>query len=193
MLTQTLNQICSTAHMGGMPETHKDFEVLALEISDTVGERISCSTLKRIFGKVKSCSSPSTATLNILGRYLGYSDWANYQDSLYNGVSELIDFSVKEDGSCQYLCPDNLRSGAIIEISYEPEGKARLQYIGDTLFRVLYIKDHLLHTDDLLDIRSFQVGSAIMGLNIIRHGESIGYGFRLATIKGGICNLRILS
>ncbi|MBR3794203.1 MAG: hypothetical protein IKK27_09785 [Alistipes sp.] len=192
MLQQTLIQICKTAKLAGLPETHKDFLTLSEDIADTLGENVSCSTLKRIFGKVKSTSTPSMSVLNILGRYLGYSDWHSYQDYLYNGVSELIDFSIKDDGSCEYLCPDNLRIGAILEIKYEPECVARLHYIGNNLFRVLSITDSKLLVGDILDIRSFQVGSAIMGGNIIRNGESIGVGFRLASIKGGICNLRIM-
>ena len=55
------------------------------------------------------------------------------------------------------------------------------------------IKDSKLRIGDILDIRSIQVGSAIMGANIFRNGVSLDVGFRLANIKGGICGLRILN
>ncbi len=176
-----------------MPETHSDFIALASDICNTTGENISCSTLKRLFGKVISKSAPSKAVLNIVARYIGFSDWDAYQESLYNGVSELIDLSIKEDGSCQYLCPENLQMGTIVEIAYEPESRAQLLFLGGTLFRVQMIKDSKLCIGDVLDIRSFQVGSAIMGANIIRGGVSLGVGFRLANIKGGISYLRIVN
>jgi hypothetical protein len=193
MLLQTLSQICEVAQFPTMPETHSDFIALASDICDTTGENISCSTLKRLFGKVISKSAPSKAVLNIIARYIGYSDWEAYNESLYNGVSELIDFDIKEDGSCQYLCPENLQMGAVVEIMYEPESRVQLHFLGGTLFRVQMIKDCKLRIGDILDIRSIQVGSAIMGANIFRNGVSLGVGFRLANIKGGICCLRILN
>ena len=109
MLNQTLIHISQAAQLGGMPETHKDFVALAQDIYDAVGECVSSSTLKRIFGKVTSSSAPSLAVLNIIGRYLGYDNWEDYQESLRNGVSALIDFSIREEGSCQYRICDLFR------------------------------------------------------------------------------------
>ena len=66
MLLQTLSQICEMAQFPTMPETHSDFIALASDICDTTGENISCSTLKRLFGKVISKSAPSKAVKSMI-------------------------------------------------------------------------------------------------------------------------------
>ena len=48
----------------------KDFEILASHISSVVGANISASTIKRLFGFVKSESKPTKYTLDIISRYI---------------------------------------------------------------------------------------------------------------------------
>ena len=65
----------------GISEDWKDydFDQLSNLIFDKTDVRLSVSTLKRVWGKVRYESSPNTATLNALARYLGYGDWRDYQ------------------------------------------------------------------------------------------------------------------
>ncbi|HEY4108375.1 hypothetical protein [Puia sp.] len=55
--------------------TNEDFETLSDRIAEKVSVRLSVSTLKRIWGKVKYDSSPTMATLNALARYAGFEGW----------------------------------------------------------------------------------------------------------------------
>ena len=55
--------------------TNEDFETLSESIFDKTGIRLSVSTLKRVWGKVKYDSSPNMATLNALARYVGFEGW----------------------------------------------------------------------------------------------------------------------
>jgi hypothetical protein len=55
--------------------TNEDFDKLSESIFDKTGIRLSVSTLKRVWGKVKYDSSPNTATLNALARYAGFEGW----------------------------------------------------------------------------------------------------------------------
>jgi len=59
--------------------TNEDFENLSENIFDKTSVRLSVSTLKRIWGKVRYESSPNTATLNALAAYLGYENWRSFQ------------------------------------------------------------------------------------------------------------------
>ena len=52
--------------------TNEDFDTLSDLIFDKTSVRLSVSTLKRIWGKVRYDSSPTTATLNALARYAGF-------------------------------------------------------------------------------------------------------------------------
>jgi len=56
----------------------KDCDNLAYEISKKCGETISGSTLKRLFGFIKTKSLPNKYTLNLLARYAGYNDYNSF-------------------------------------------------------------------------------------------------------------------
>ena len=55
--------------------TNEDFDNLSERIFEKTSVRLSVSTLKRLWGKVKYDHSPSTATLNALARYAGFESW----------------------------------------------------------------------------------------------------------------------
>ena len=52
-------------------ETSTDFESLSIVIEHTIGEMISASTLKRLWGYVSLNPTPRIATLNVLARFAG--------------------------------------------------------------------------------------------------------------------------
>lgn len=58
--------------------TNEDFETLSDRIAEKIAVRLSVSTLKRIWGKVKYDSSPTMATLNALARYAGFDGWRDF-------------------------------------------------------------------------------------------------------------------
>jgi hypothetical protein len=58
--------------------TNEDFDVLSDRIFEKTAVRLSVSTLKRIWGKVKYDHSPTTATLNVLARYAGFESWREF-------------------------------------------------------------------------------------------------------------------
>ena len=52
-----------------------EFTELSEKILDATGVNLSVTTLKRVFGKLKYDSLPSTVTLNALAAFLGYESW----------------------------------------------------------------------------------------------------------------------
>jgi len=58
--------------------TNEDFATLSERLFETTGVRLSVSTLKRVWGKVKYDSSPTLATLNTLARYAGFEGWRDF-------------------------------------------------------------------------------------------------------------------
>lgn len=59
--------------------TNSDFELLSDKIFEKTAVRLSISTLKRIWGKVKYDNSPTAATLNALSNFLGYASWRDFE------------------------------------------------------------------------------------------------------------------
>src|SRR6218665_4129146 len=56
-----------------------DFEKLSDAIHERTTVRLSVTTLKRIWGKLKYDSAPTLTTLNTLAQFAGYSDWRNFR------------------------------------------------------------------------------------------------------------------
>lgn len=71
--------------------TNYDFEKLSGEIEAKTKVVLSVTTLKRIWGKVKSNHSPATTTLNTLAQYLNYSDWRGFKQNTEISKSEIDD------------------------------------------------------------------------------------------------------
>jgi hypothetical protein len=62
--------------------SHDDFENLSRRIWQKTGTRLSLSTMRRIWGRVRYEHSPNIATLNALAAFLGYADWRDYSQKL---------------------------------------------------------------------------------------------------------------
>jgi hypothetical protein len=58
--------------------TH-DFETLSSRIQESTGVSLSIATLKRIWGKIRYDSKPTSTTLNTLAKYLGFEDWRDFR------------------------------------------------------------------------------------------------------------------
>ncbi|WP_184549678.1 hypothetical protein [Mucilaginibacter sp. FT3.2] len=66
-----------------------DFEQLSKLIFEKTRVRLSISTLKRIWGKVKYDSFPNAATLNALAGFMDYTSWRDFrQQHQVNGIIE---------------------------------------------------------------------------------------------------------
>ena len=55
----------------------KDCEGLAISINKSGLQRVSITTLKRLFGFARSVDQPRIYTLDILANYIGYNDWGS--------------------------------------------------------------------------------------------------------------------
>ena len=61
--------------------SNQDFLALSEKILEATGVRLSGTTLKRIWGKVRYDSIPHTSTLNVLAQYLGYESWLAFRNT----------------------------------------------------------------------------------------------------------------
>ena len=58
--------------------TPSDFDLLAASIAKESHDRISLSTLKRVWGYVNNKHRLRNETLSILARFVGYNDWTDF-------------------------------------------------------------------------------------------------------------------
>jgi hypothetical protein len=93
--------------------SNNDFEKLSEKIVEKTHVRLSVSTLKRVWGKVKYESSPTLATLNALARFLEYENWRDFE---YKNSSREI-----TSPSPIARPPDAIAGSAISDKSVQPK------------------------------------------------------------------------
>ena len=64
--------------IGRKMKTPKDFEFLSECIFEKFHEKISPTTLKRIWGYLSESTTPRTSTLDILSKFVGYANWKEF-------------------------------------------------------------------------------------------------------------------
>ena len=88
-----------------------DFEQLSQLIFDKTEVLISVVTLKRVFGKIKYDSNPSTHTLNTLAQFVNYSDWRDFQLKQEKNTSkEYIAFPTQSQSKIQPQSPSKAQT-----------------------------------------------------------------------------------
>lgn len=147
--------------------TSTDFEALSITIEQLIGEYISASTLKRMFGYVSQKPTPRISTLDILAHYIGDTSFASFSEKLKaNSSSDEAFFTTR------YIVSDELEIGSKLILGWEPNRLVILEYEGDTLFKVLESKNSKLLVNDEFKASLFMIGYPLLVNYIIRDGSS---------------------
>ena len=144
-----------------------DCEFLSLDIESKTGVRIGATTLKRLVGFAQDDREPHTSTLDAIARYLDYAHWDELSQIEDRGNSDF-------DAADEEIRSADLQVGAILEITYLPDRKVRMQYLGNQHYRVSESQNSKLHVDDELEIQNFILHHPLLVLNVWRKGESLG-------------------
>ena len=94
----------------------QDAEALAIDIKLKLEKHISASTIKRLFGIVKSYKNPRIYTLDLIAIYAGYKNW--------EAATVTLDISIVEK------IPQN-------NIAGNPADYFEIKYLGDNIFVML--------------------------------------------------------
>ena len=116
--------------VGRSIKSPKDFDFLERQIQGYTNERISVSTLKRMWGYVATQSKPSLFNLNLLSRMVGYPDWKTFVGGQEGMASSR--FFVKSK-----LIADALCVGEQVKLSWNPGRIVTVVYRGNDFFEVL--------------------------------------------------------
>ena len=144
-----------------------DCEYLSLDIESKTGVRIGATTLKRLVGFAQDERTPHTSTLDAIARYLGYAHWDELSKIEDNGNS---DFGAPDDE----IRSADMQPGTHVEITYLPDRRLTLEYLGDNRYRVTDSENSKLQNGDEVEILNFVLHHPLLVVNVWRNGESLG-------------------
>lgn len=142
--------------------TSADFNALAEEMED----RVSPSTLKRLWGYVGMQVTPRTFTLDALSRYVGFRDWRAFCADLQNSS-----FSSSGYFNAENLSAAQLQEGDSFQIGWRPDRVLTLKYLGDQRFKVLDSENSKLKAGDEFCASAIVKGYPLVLPEIFRDGE----------------------
>ena len=144
-----------------------DCVFLSLDIESKTGVRVGATTLKRLGGFAQDERTPHASTLDAIARYLGYAHWDELSKIEDKGNSDF-------DTSDEEVRSADLQSDAIVEITYLPDRKVRMKYLGNNHYQVVESLNSKLQVGDELEIQNFVLHHPLLVLNVRRSGESMG-------------------
>lgn len=106
--------------------TTTDFESLSIIIENKIGELISSSTLKRLYGYVSMKPVPRKSTLDVLSRFIGYRSFEDFRSELKTNPKFSSNFF-----STKTVCAASLQRGDKVKIGWMPDRVVTLSYLGD--------------------------------------------------------------
>lgn len=160
-----------------------DCELLSLDIESKTGVRIGATTLKRLLGFAQDERLPHTSTLDAIAHYLGYAHW-----------DELA--KIEDQGNSDFDSPDgevrsaNLQVGCEVEITYLPDRRVVLFYLGNNRYRIQQSENSKLLVGDEVEILSFVLHHPLLVMQVWRSGQSLGQ-FTAGRISG-LSSVRVL-
>lgn len=178
--------------MDSSPVTNKDYQIIAEDMQYSIGESLGVNTLKRLFGTLNENVQPSKSTLNVVARYLDYSDWDSCEAAICEGVVRVVEDGSTEDGYCEYILPDYLFFGDRVEFRYAPENRMLLEYLSDSRFRVILSTRTEFQMGDTMVIRYFQEGCAVIAFDVVRSDQRLPSPIKIACSGIGISYLKCI-
>ncbi len=132
-----------------------DFAGLCDQVALVLGEQISMSTVKRVWGYVTGYATIRVSTLNILSRYAGCRDWRDFCDTLSSP-----DVSSFPTGDVVAL--STLRVGDHVEVTWSPGRRIVAQNLGQGRMRVVESQRSKLAVGTTFSCTGFVNGEQLM-------------------------------
>ena len=139
-----------------------------VRLSEDMDDRLSPSTLKRIWGYVGMQVVPRISTLDSLSRYAGFRDWRAFNEHLKE--TEMV--------SSGYFHSDRLdtamlQEGDSFSIGWRPDRIVSLLYLGESRFRVTASVHSKLQVGDEFVATSIVKGFPLILPWILRGEETL--------------------
>ena len=145
--------------------TTTDFESLSVVIEHQIGELISSSTLKRLWGYVSLNPTPRVATLDVLSRFIGHRDFKDFCNYLKDSRVYASNFFTSKCQTVAELKPDS-----IVQIGWAPNRLVKMLYLGNYQFEVISSENSQLMAGDRFELSEIIVGYPLFISRILRNG-----------------------
>ena len=155
-----------------VPKTPTDFGHLSADIFRVTGRTIGETTLKRVWGYVKSTTSPTFSTLSLLARYTGAADWDAFC-ARTDQAAPAIETSGFDSSAVIHTA--SLPIGAIMHLAWHPEKGCTLRKTANPhTFIVIESHNIKLVPGDQLDLPTVTRGISFQADNCRRAGDLLG-------------------
>ena len=162
-------------------KTPSDFVALSEDIQQKTKQNISTSTLKRLWGYVKSKPSHRIDTLNVLAIYLGYGSWQDYS----RNIAEESDFLHSSQVLAQNLTPSD-----VVDFSWKPNRHCQVVCQNDGTFRVTQAVNCKLKVGDTFKTLGFFHGEPLY-ITELTHDSNSGLTYVCGRTHG-LTNVKVI-
>lgn len=137
-------------------------------LSEEMDERVSPSTLKRLWGYVGMSVVPRAATLDSLARYAGFRDYRAFREDLEtSGMASSAFFNASR------LDASTLQEGDVFSIGWRPDRVVAIRYLGEKRFRVIASENAKLQAGDEFEASTIVKGFPLILPEVIRGGKKL--------------------
>ncbi len=144
-----------------------DCDFLACDIESKTGEHIGVNTIKRLMGFIADERQPRESTVDIIAHYLGFDDW----QAVRLHVESCSNSSFDARGEC---LAGNLNVGQRLLITYPPNRKLTIEYLGDSRFKVIGSENGKLLVGDVLTLTHIVRQYPLLVSDVVREGVHLG-------------------
>ncbi|MBR0072578.1 MAG: hypothetical protein IJP95_01945 [Bacteroidales bacterium] len=148
-------------------DSFKDFQLLYDEMRRRNNETLGVNTLRRLWGDISGYPTVREATLGVLCRFVGYTDWHTFVAD-YCGMEA-------EQTSCDIATASlqavNLTPCDRLTIAWNPNRSLHLEHLGYGLFRVLKSENSRVKDGDTFHAAAFAIGQPLYMDTFVHNGE----------------------
>lgn len=137
-----------------------------VRLSEEMDDRVSPSTLKRIWGYVGMTVEPRIGTLDALSHYAGFRDWKAFLENLNSSKMASSGYF-----NAARLDAATLQEGDTFKIGWRPDRVVTLRYKGERRFLVVASENAKLQEGDEFEASSIVKGFPMILPEITRNGE----------------------
>lgn len=133
--TDKLRLLCKAVEkaVGIEQPSRSDFDVMQLQIFNRLHYHISATTLKRVWGYVSTVSEPRKRTLDILARFIGYTDFNHFCQTEHDEDAEASSPVLSRHIDVE----KELVANDIVILFWNPGRVCTLKYLGNRRFVVV--------------------------------------------------------
>jgi hypothetical protein len=175
MLSKIIKEKIET-EFGQSVKYPRDCDALSADISTKTNQRISGSTIRRLFGFISGTVEPRSYTLDVIAEYVGYPSF----EALIEGFKETPSESER---IIELIDAKDLKAGEKIRLSFDINNHFCAEYIGESKFKVDDSSCDAIQLNDIVSVAKIRLHQPLFVENLLRDNVTLGPNV-LAKVSG---------